>query len=355
MRGEARRRDIVRCGAGAASAVPPRLARACGALCWHTGGKKVALGRGADMQMRVSVPLGRFGGSAAERRRGGLRVRPASRITDNGPRQPFSSCVAHERLSPPPTFPTLHRGQMSTPAVVKRRAEGSGQSKKHKPVVEVRAVLVDPALCGLEVIATAATACPRIAHASPSADSSPTASSSPAPSSLPGPSSLTPAHALTPYSSTSTQRRPWLPELTRTSQDLRTVRTGCTGQRRRAQLAPGLHVLYVPPYTYQPRACRTYRVLWHAGLSCLLASCSTNPTHTTNAQHRHPQHRPHACRGTPGGSCTMSMYHAPCPRPHPVLFFSAVPSFISTPGGCKARTTRSEGSSRCTARAHGSS
>jgi len=99
---------------------------------------------------------------------------------------------------------------MSTPAVVKRRAEGSGQSKKHKPVVEVRAVLVDPALCGLEVIATAATACPRIAHASPSADSSPTASSSPAPSSLPGPSSLTPAHALTPYSSSSTQRRPWL-------------------------------------------------------------------------------------------------------------------------------------------------
>ena len=107
---------------------------------------------------------------------------------------------------------------MSTPAVVKRRAEVSGQSKRHKPVVEVRAVPVDPALCGLEVIATAATACPRIAHTTPSAESSPTASSSPAPASLPGPSSLTPAHAhaltphaLTPhYSSTATQRRPWL-------------------------------------------------------------------------------------------------------------------------------------------------
>ena len=108
---------------------------------------------------------------------------------------------------------------MSTPAVVKRRAEvSSGQSKRHKPVVEVRAVPVDPALCGLEVIATAATACPRIAHTTPSAESSPTASSSPAPASLPGPSSLTPAHAhaltphaLTPhYSGTATQRRPWL-------------------------------------------------------------------------------------------------------------------------------------------------
>ena len=99
---------------------------------------------------------------------------------------------------------------MSTPTVVKRRAEVSGQSKKHKPVVEVRAVPVDPALCGLEVIATAATACPRIAHASPSADSSPTASSSPAPASLPGPSSLATAYALTPYLSNSTQRRPWL-------------------------------------------------------------------------------------------------------------------------------------------------
>ena len=102
---------------------------------------------------------------------------------------------------------------MSTPTVVKRRAEGAGQSKKHKPVVEVRAVLLDPAPCGLEVIATAATACPRIAHASPSADSSPTASSSAAPSSLPGPSSLT-VHVLpgqlTPYPSSSTQRRPWL-------------------------------------------------------------------------------------------------------------------------------------------------
>ena len=211
---------------------------------------------------------------------------------------------------------------MSTPAVVKRRAEGSGQSKKHKPVVEVRAVLVDPALCGLEVIATAATACPRIAHASPSADSSPTASSSPAPSSLPGPSSLIPAHALTPYSSTSTQRRPWLPKLTRTSQDLRTVRTGCTGQRRRAAC---------------PGAPRTVRTAVHVPASGVPYLPRT------------------AYRGTPGGSCTMSMYHAPCPRPHPVLFFSAVPSFISTPGGCKARTTRSEGSSRCTARAHGSS
>ena len=107
---------------------------------------------------------------------------------------------------------------MSTPPppIVKRRAEVSGQSKRHKPVVEVRAVPVDTALCGLEVIATAATACPRIAHTSPSAESSPTTSSSPA--SLPGPSSLIPAHAhaltphaLTPhYSSTATQRRPWL-------------------------------------------------------------------------------------------------------------------------------------------------
>ena len=105
----------------------------------------------------------------------------------------------------PATVPVL---SMSTPAVVKRRAEvSSGQSKRHKPVVEVRRS-VDPALCGLEVIATAATACPRIAHTTPSAEAS-----SPAPASLPGPSSLTPAHAhaLTAhYSSTATQRRPWL-------------------------------------------------------------------------------------------------------------------------------------------------
>ena len=91
--------------------------------------------------------------------------------------------------------------------------EASGQQKKLRSIVEVQAVFVEPAVCNLVVIATAATALIVASqHGSPSTDSSATASSSsPAPSSLLATSSLATPLAPTPIQFiTATQRRTWL-------------------------------------------------------------------------------------------------------------------------------------------------